>query len=145
MSTLKNEYNIKQWLEKFDNGDFNKSDRDTQIDAGWYDWFCDDSELRDRLYDMVHIVKELSNSPRINIETMNVSFKNNCPMAFPLYDTIRFNKGMDMNDPIYWIDIDSGFEKHRFVVFEIKRALDNGFKSIFGCNTEEELIKWFNY
>lgn len=144
MSTMKNEYNIKQWIEKFNNGDFNKSDRETQIEVGWYDWFCDDGELRDRLYKMAHIVKELANSPRLNIETMNVSFKNCCPIAFPLYDSIRFSNGDDINDVIYWIDIDSGHEKHKFAVFEIKSSLNNGSKPIFECDTEEELIKWFN-
>ena len=145
MSTMKNEYNIKQWIEKFDNGNFDKSDRETQIEAGWYDWFCDDEELRDRLYKMAHIVKELSNSPRLNIEAMNVSFKNNCPIAFPLYDSIRFSKGMDINDVVYWIDIDSGHEKHKFAIYENKSSLINGCKAIFGCNAEEELIKWFNF
>lgn len=143
---MENNYSIKQWIEKFDNGDFNNKDRNVQIEAGWYDWFCDDSELRDRLYNMATIVKQLIRSPKLDLENMNVSFKNNCPIAFPLYDEIRFSEGMGINDVKYWIDINSGFQKSVFAVFEIKHALDTGFQeSIFECNTMNELIEWFNY
>lgn len=146
MSSRENKYNIKEWIEKFDNGDFDKSDKDIQIEAGWYDWFCDDNELVDRLQYLGHIIKELSNSPRINIETSSVSFRNVCPLDFPLYDTITFNKGYSQNDTLYWIEIDSASLKHKFGVFEIKHAIRTGFSEpVFACDTEEDLIKWFNY
>jgi hypothetical protein len=146
MSIMENKYNIKQWIEKFDNGDFDNEDRKIQIEAGWYDWFCDDSELSDRLQYLGHIIKELSNSPRINIETTSVSFRNVCPLEFPLYDTINFNKGYNPNDTLYWIEIGSPSVKCKFGLFEIKHAIRTGFiEPVFKCDTEKELIQWFNY
>ena len=31
---------VREWIEKFNNGEFEDADIDTQIEAGWYDWFC---------------------------------------------------------------------------------------------------------
>jgi hypothetical protein len=37
--------NVLAWINRFNNGDFDKEDVKTQIEAGWYDWFCKDSSL----------------------------------------------------------------------------------------------------
>jgi len=56
------------------------------------------------------------------------------------------NKGYCQNDTLYWIEIDSPSVKHKFGMFEIKHAIRTGFSEpVFACDTEEELIKWFNY
>ena len=36
---------VRQWQDLFRNGAFQDRSRETQIRAGWYDWFCADSAL----------------------------------------------------------------------------------------------------
>lgn len=80
---------IKNFLSKFDAGEFSSPDRDTQCAAGWYDWFCKDSFLRSKTYALTAKLKSIVNSPKINKDTMYVFFKNNCPLTGPLYDDFR--------------------------------------------------------
>ena len=48
-------------LKQYKNGDFKGKDRDTQIKAGWYDWFCTDNQLASRLTKMGIIIKYVTN------------------------------------------------------------------------------------
>ena len=36
---------IREWKENFEKGEFDSKNTNTQIKAGWYDWFCADSSL----------------------------------------------------------------------------------------------------
>ena len=35
--------NLNEWIKKFIDGNYADSDINTQIDAGWFDWFCRDT------------------------------------------------------------------------------------------------------
>ena len=43
---------VREWIRKFNNGDFDEKDFDTQCKAGWYDWFCSNEGLAGRLKKM---------------------------------------------------------------------------------------------
>ena len=47
-----NKITLRQYVEKFDNGEFDSKSTDVQCDAGWYDWFCKDSSLRNKTYSL---------------------------------------------------------------------------------------------
>jgi hypothetical protein len=57
---------------------------------GFYDWFCDDSLLKDKsekLIDKLKSILEVNN--KIDIDKTYVFFKNNCPCVGTLYDDFR--------------------------------------------------------
>lgn len=70
-------------------GAFDAPDRDTQCDAGWYDWFCRDSSLVNKTKKLYKKLIRISKSKKFNLDKTYVFFKNNCPMYGSLYDDFR--------------------------------------------------------
>lgn len=77
---------IRDFLAKYDAGKFNNADSGTMIDAGWHDWFCDESELKLRLDGLVAYLRQILPSPKIEPDRHYVWFRNNCPARGELYD-----------------------------------------------------------
>lgn len=80
---------IRKFIEEFDAGRFEDNSVNIQIYAGWYDWFCRDASLVGKTRTLGRKMKQLAGSTKINIDTMYVFFKNNCPMHGSLYDDFR--------------------------------------------------------
>lgn len=70
------EMNLTTFVERFNKGDFNSPDRSVQCEAGWYDWFCDDSSLQKKTMKLGKKVTGIVNSKRFDKETSYVFFKN---------------------------------------------------------------------
>jgi len=83
------ERSIRDWLKAFDAGQFDAKDRDTQIEAGWYDWFCSDKSLANKTKKLAPKVRAIAGSLKVNQDTSYVFFKNNCPVYGKLYDDFR--------------------------------------------------------
>jgi len=64
-------------------------DTAAQTSASWFDWFCKQSELPGKTEHLVGLLKQLIGSPKINVDTMYVSFKNNCIVMGQTYDEFR--------------------------------------------------------
>jgi hypothetical protein len=81
--------NIATFAVRFLRGDFDLNDRKTQIEAGWYDWFCRDTSLAAKTQNLGKKVLRVMKSSKIDAEKNYVFFKNNCPMVGSLYDDFR--------------------------------------------------------
>jgi hypothetical protein len=104
---MSNETSVRQWIANFNMGCYSNDSTSTQIDAGWFDWFCKTPSLRNKTYKLAVKVKLLAKSSKINQDTMYVWFKNNCPMVGKLYDDFRF-ADIETGDVVYTIVPKSG-------------------------------------
>jgi hypothetical protein len=94
--------NIDTFAARFLRGDFDLNDRQTQIEAGWYDWFCRDTSLAAKTEKLGRKVLQLMKSTKIDTEKNYVFFKNNCPMRGGLYDDFRVCD-METGDVIFTV------------------------------------------
>lgn len=94
---------IREWQGMFVGGMFNSCDRTTQVKAGWYDWFCDHSQLGAKTQKMGRIIAKIGNDGKVNLDKQYVFFKNSCPMVGPLYDSFKICDGESAN-VVYCID-----------------------------------------
>ena len=86
---MEKKVNITEWLDNFNKGLYDSPDVTTQIDAGWYDWFCKDSSLANKTQVLGKKLVQISKSDKFDNDKTYVFFKNNCPMSGSLYDDFR--------------------------------------------------------
>jgi hypothetical protein len=129
------EDSVKTFLENASNGNYGHC-------HNFYDWFCKETSLPKRAARLTRKLRRIVKSPKINVETMYVFFKNNCPVQGKLYDDFRICD-MKTGDIIYTIVPKEGYTS------------SNGLGSVWGHNTEgafvelfrgtwKEIVKWFN-
>ena len=138
------EIKLRTWIQDFKNDRFGGYDRHTQIEAGWYDWFCKDSSLRNKTYRMGSIIKQIKDGGKINLDESYVFFKNNCPVNGPLYDDFRICN-IETGDVQFTICINACWYDKRYTVFG--RTPDGTFHSeepLFETDSSRELVKWLN-
>lgn len=144
------ETNVKQWIEDFENDLFESNDFKTQCKAGWYDWFCKTSSLRNKTYRMGRIIKQIKKGGKVDLENWYVWFKNNCPMNGPLYDDFRFAR-LENGDVMFTIQINCCWNKHRYTVWGRRIKFPSGEYEehfdgtpMFECDNSRDLVKWLN-
>ena len=117
--------NLLQFKERFEAEHFTGSSVEVQIEAGWWDWFCKDSSLRNKTQVLAKKVISLMNSPLLNPSQQYVFFKNNCPLYGSLYDSFSICS-IETGDVDYYIVPSSGMEstKGQSLVY----SKDNSFK-----------------
>lgn len=132
------EISIREWIENFNGGTFESTDFNTQVQAGWFDWFCRDESLANKTKRMGNIIKKIENE--YILDNCYVFFKNNCPMCGPLYDSFRI-RDLENGNVLFCISIADKREKCRYTVY----GLDNGFKTpLYETNYSKELIRYLN-
>lgn len=133
---------IREWIVKFNNGDFDAPDVGTQCDAGWYDWFCRDTSLAKKTQVLGNLVKQIAQSSKIDQDTMYVFFKNNCPMCGKKYDSFSFCD-IETGGVIYWVTKCDGFDNtpngKRAQVY----GRENDFEKALVEGTWRDVTAWF--
>lgn len=129
--------NVKQWIAKFDAGEFEGEGNDQ---AGWYDWFCKDRALPAKTAKLGPKVKRLAKSSKVDQERMYVFFKNNCPLYGRLYDDFRFCD-RETGDVVYTVIPSCGHDsnKGRAEVW----GKENGFDGPIVAGTWKEVCQFF--
>ena len=140
MTTAKN---IREWQKNFSCGRYDDNSFSTQVDAGWYDWFCKTESLGHKTSKLGKIVSKICDGGKVALDSHYVWFKNNCPAVGPLYDDIRISRsddnGHSVNDIV--ISVRDKREEHNYVVY----SNINDFASpVFACDDARHLVKWIN-
>ena len=131
---------VREWQKAYEAGRFESPDRKTQIDAGWYDWFCKDTSLANKTKRMGQIVKQVKDGGKIDLDAWYVWFKNNCPLNGPLFDDFRFAR-QDNGEVQFTIQLNCCWNNHKFTVYGRK----NEFKEpLFETDSQRDLVKWLN-
>lgn len=138
------EISARRWIQRFKEGGYNNPNWGVQIAAGWYDWFCDNSSLRNKTYKMGKIIAKIHNGGKIDLDKNYVWFKNNCPLYGPLYDDFRF-ASLEDREVQFTIQIDCCCNKKKYAVYG-RRHKGGEFseKPLFECSDSRILVKWFN-
>ena len=136
--------NLHAWIGSFLIGDYDSEDVKTQIKAGWFDWFCKDSSLKNKTKRMGNIIVQLKEGGKVNFKNWYVWFKNNCPLNGPLYDDFRF-ADLETGYVQFTIQLDCCWNQHKYSVYG--RTPDGKFHSeepLFESDSVKDLVKWLN-
>ena len=98
-----------EFLERFKNGEFDSSDVNTQIEAGWFDWFCRDRALVNKTKDLAAKISQIMHSKLFDPNNTYVFFKNNCPLYGKKYDSFGIND-IDTGDNILYVSPKMGHD-----------------------------------
>ena len=135
---------LHRWIDEFLEGNFDSSDVRTQINAGWYDWFCKDASLVKKTAKMGNIIKQIREGGKVNLSDWYVWFKNNCPLNGPLYDDFRF-ASLETGDVMFTIQISCCWNKHRYAVYgRTPDGEGHWDKPLFESDSLRDLVKWLN-
>ena len=146
---MEREITLREWIILWDAGEFRAPDFGTQTRAGWYDWFCSDTSLARRLAAMAGKVKKIAKSDKINLDTMYVFFKNNCPMwTSATYDDFRICD-MKTGDVIFTIVpkypkfVREGKNMFESVCENVSEVFDAGSGETVVSGTWKEVLDYF--
>ena len=79
---------VREWIKHYEAGKYDDPSFNVQCSAGWNDWFCPDSELLSKLKKLAKLIIRIEDD--FILDNYTLTFYNNYPLDYPLYDQIRF-------------------------------------------------------
>ena len=137
---MSNNISLRQWKNNYSNGLYDSKYYGAQIDAGWYDWFCADSALANRLKKFGRIISKIDND--FLLDNYYVWFNNNCPCIGPLYDDMRFEP-LDQSlreTHCFGIAVDDKREDHKYQIFTAR----NDYNTEVEFDDARQVVKFLN-
>ena len=129
---------VKDWIRRYNNQEFNDNSFETQVEAGWYEWFCEQEELLSKLNKMAEIITGIKNEYILN--HYEVKFYNRYPINYRLYDEILL-KHLDAKEEYFLsIKIDSPYSKNKYLLEYW--SIEN--KKIWSFDNKETLLEFIN-
>lgn len=129
---------VREFQHEFEIGRFEAGDFDTQVAAGWYDWFCNDRQLAGKTRRLGKVVARIRDGGKVDLDACHVWFKNNCPMVGTLYDDIRIS---DETGNLLVMSRQDRREKATWAVYSYR---NNYAEPIFECSNSRTLTDWIN-
>jgi hypothetical protein len=99
---MKEQKSMAQQISDFICGKYDDESVDTQIKAGWYDWFCKDYMLPGKTHSLYKKVISIAKSKKFDPDKVYIFFKNNCPVNGKLYDSFSICS-MRTGEVLFWI------------------------------------------
>lgn len=127
--------NIREWQGRNESGDFDSSDVDVQVEAGWIDWQCDDSELAAKTRNLSKAIMRMKDGGKIDLDGMCVAFLNTKPDDADAYDIISV---MDDDKLVYMLNVDDKRSDGKW------KACDANGNIVFSGKSVVQLAKWLN-
>jgi len=81
---------LKEFIKNYETGKYDDNNKKTMIEAGWYEWVCRDTSLKNKLDKIFPKIKQIANSPKIDIEKMYVLLFNSRSKVGLSLDHIKF-------------------------------------------------------
>lgn len=131
---------LREFCESYRKGEFDASDRDTQIKAGWYDWFCADDKLADELKKIWEVLKGIEND--FLLDNYRVWFKNHRPVYGVSHNDVRFEplNILERDTHYFLITVESPKEKHKYTVYTMR----NNLEAEAAFDDVADIHKWLN-
>ena len=133
---------IREWIERYNSGEFEDKDVHTQVEAGWFDWFCMDCTLVKKTRFMGTIVNKVKDGGKVDLDKHYVFFKNVCPMFDKLYDSFKICE-IDTYKVLFVVTIGCKYEgdNMRYHVYSYHNEFE---KPILAAKIKTDVIKWLN-
>jgi hypothetical protein len=129
---------LRKWIKNFINGMYDGPDVQTQIDAGWFDWFCSDEKLARNTQKIGNVLKDIDDD--YILDNFSVSFDNGYPYTELLYDSICFKKlhnGLveDSSEEHFVVTIDDKRESSKYCIWTRRKG-----EVEYRCKTKRDLL-----